>query len=93
MFARVRLSHLILIAILPGSNQGIDMDMALDVIVSESLPWRHIDEGPEWADFPFCAPGDFSESPLLVIRRLSSLESTKFRRDYHTLGFHTPRRL
>ena len=60
-------------AILPSSNQRIDMDMALDEIVPESLPWRHIDEGPECADFPFCAPGDFSESPSLVIRRLSFL--------------------
>lgn len=25
-----------------------DMDMALDRVVPESLPWEHVDEGPEW---------------------------------------------
>lgn len=28
--------------------RSLDMDMALDNIVPESLNWRHTDEGPEW---------------------------------------------
>ncbi len=31
-----------------GSREAtVDMDMALDNIVPESLNWRHTDEGPE----------------------------------------------
>lgn len=32
---------------LPRSQRNLDMDMALDNIVPESLNWRHTDEGPE----------------------------------------------
>jgi hypothetical protein len=27
---------------------SVDMDMALDNVVPETLDWRHIDEGPEY---------------------------------------------
>ena len=29
----------------------VDMDMALDTVVPESLDWRHTDEGPESVSF------------------------------------------
>lgn len=29
-------------------NHPLDMDMALDVMVPESLDWIHTDEGPEY---------------------------------------------
>lgn len=35
-------------------KHSIDMDMALDNIVPESLNWMHTDEGPEWLFYVHC---------------------------------------